>query len=289
MEGNIDNNSWDDILNDPEDVTLEGEEGAAAGAAGEGAGTEASGGDPGEAEGGSGAEGGAGSEAPPVEGSFSPEMQAAINAETQKAINAFIEKEFAGVTNPYTKQPIKTQADLDAYRQAFAAERRQQQLQEMGVDPKQLEQIVNGMPQVQQAQQIIQQQQMQAANDFAAKEFAALKKEYPDCGLNAPEELWDTETGRKALDLWSKGVSMVDAYAATHRAEIKQRQTAAVRQAAMNEMNSKSHLKPTKGGSAGGAVEVPDDVKATMREWFGSSLSDAEIAEMYRKNHMNDK
>lgn len=279
-------------LEDTHEETLENEidaEGAheGTGAEEEGVNTYVDGGDPTEAEGAEEPTEGEGGEGQSAEGGFDPETQAAIQREAERIKNAFIEKEFAGVINPYTKQPIRTEADLQAYREAFQMDQRRQQLQDMGVDADQLDQIVNNLPQVQQANQIIKQQQTQAANEFAKKEFAALKKEFPDCGLEKPEELWDTEAGRKALDLWSKGVSMVDAYAATHRAEIRQRQSAAAKQSALNEMNSKNHLKQTK-GNAGTAVEIPKDAKENLKAWFPEA-SDAEIAEMYRKNHMNDK
>lgn len=64
---------------------------------------------------------------------FSPDLLARIEAETQKRVDARIAREFEGILNPYTNQPIRTEADLTAYRSAFAAEEQRQQLEEMGV------------------------------------------------------------------------------------------------------------------------------------------------------------
>lgn len=214
---------------------------------------------------------------------FSPDLLARIEAETQKRVDARIAREFEGILNPYTNQPIRTEADLTAYRSAFAAEEQRQQLEEMGVSKEVLDSYIQNHPAMQQAQQVIHQQEQQAANDFMAKEFEAMKKEFPDCGLESPQQLNETEAGRRALQMWANapGVSLADAYAATHRKELSKKQSAAAKQAAMNEMNSKGHLRQTKGSNAKG--DVPEEIRREYKIYFPNA-TDAEIAEMYRKN-----
>lgn len=214
---------------------------------------------------------------------FSPDLLARIEAETQKRVDARIAREFEGITNPYTNQPIRTEADLTAYRSAFAAEQQRQQLEEMGVSKEVLDSYIQNHPAMQQAQQVIHQQEQQAANDFMAKEFEAMKKEFPDCGLESPQQLNETEAGRRALQMWANapGVTLADAYAATHRKELSKKQSAAAKQAAMNEMNSKGHLRQTKGSNAKG--DVPEEIRREYKIYFPKA-TDAEIAEMYRKN-----
>lgn len=214
---------------------------------------------------------------------FSPDLLARIEAETQKRVDARIAREFEGITNPYTNQPIRTEADLTAYRSAFAAEQQRQQLEEMGVSKEVLDSYIQNHPAMQQAQQVIHQQEQQAANDFMAKEFEAMKKEFPDCGLESPQQLNETEAGRRALQMWANapGITLADAYAATHRKEISKKQSAAAKQAAMNEMNSKGHLRQTKGNNAKG--DVPEEIRREYKIYFPNA-TDAEIAEMYWKN-----
>ena len=185
--------------------------------------------------------------------------------------------------NPYTNKPILTEADLTAYRSAFAAEEQRQQLEEMGVSKEVLDNYIQNHPAMQQAQQVIHQQEQQAANDFMAKEFEAMKKEFPDCGLESPQQLNETEAGRRALQMWANapGITLADAYAATHRREISKKQSAAAKQAAMNEMNSKGHLRQTKGSNAKG--DVPAEIAAEYKKYFPNATHE-EIAEMYRKN-----
>lgn len=214
---------------------------------------------------------------------FSPDLLARIEAETQKRVDASIARQFEGILNPYTNKPILTEADLTAYRSAFAAEEQRQQLEDMGVSKEVLDSYIQNHPAMQQAQQVIHQQEQQAANDFMAKEFEAMKKEFPDCGLESPQQLNETEAGRRALQMWANapGITLADAYAATHRKEISKKQSAAAKQAAMNEMNSKGHLTQTKGSNAKG--DVPAEIAAEYKKYFPNATHE-EIAEMYRKN-----
>ena len=55
------------------------------------------------------------------QGGFTAEMQAAIDAEAQKRVDAAIARQFAGMTNPFTGQPIRTERDLIAYKEAYDA------------------------------------------------------------------------------------------------------------------------------------------------------------------------
>lgn len=232
-------------------------------------------------EGTEGTEGGEGGE--PAGEKFSPDLLARIEAETQKRVDARIAREFEGILNPYTNHPIRTEADLTAYRSAFAAEEQRQQLADMGVSKEVLDSYIQNHPAMQQAQQVIHQQEQQAANDFMAKEFEAMKKEFPDCGLESPQQLNETEAGRRALQMWANapGITLADAYAATHRRELSKKQSAAAKQAAMNEMNSKGHLRQTKGSNAKG--DVPEEIRREYKIYFPNA-TDAEIAEMYWKN-----
>lgn len=214
---------------------------------------------------------------------FSPDLLARIEAETQKRVDASIARQFEGILNPYTNKPILTEADLTAYRSAFAAEEQRQQLEEMGVSKEVLDSYIQSHPAMQQAQQVIHQQEQEAANSFMEQEFAALKKEFADCGLESPQQLNETEAGRRALQMWANapGITLADAYAATHRKELSKKQSAAAKQAAMNEMNSKGHLRQTKGSNAKG--DVPAEIMREYKIYFPNA-TDAEIAEMYWKN-----
>ena len=257
----------------------------------EGADTEIGGGDP-ESEPSNEPEGGS-EEDPatdePVQkgGGFSAEMQAAIEAETQKRVDARIAAQFKGMRNPYTGKEITTEAELDAYRAAYAADQRNQKLQDMGIDQGQLNEIVGSLPEVQEARAYMAQQRQQQATAMMEGQFNDMKKDYPECGYDSVAAMMADPEGLKVLEFWrdSPNLTIADAYLIKNKDKIRAQQTAAAKQGAMNQMNSKSHLKQTKGSTAKG--EVPADVVDGYRLYFPKATM-AEIAEMYRKNHEND-
>lgn len=290
MEGNANEAGleWDDFFDEPMEETAGGVEETGVdpaaeefeeagtetgmepeGAEGfEGAGTETDGGDPDEAA-----------------GEEQPEETGADNAaEIQRGIDAFVAQRFGHMTNPYTGKPITTQAELEAYQQAYDEEERRRRVQESGVDENLLNDIINNHPAVRQAQETMLQQQRQAANDFMAKEFDALKKEYPDCGFDDPEAMFKSEDGKKAMDLWrdSPRLTLADAYMITNKEAIRARQSAAVKQGVMNQVNGKKHLTQTKGSTAQGGM--PADEYENFKMFFPDATRE-EIEEMWKKGN----
>lgn len=225
-------------------------------------------------------------------GGISPEMQRMIDAEAQKRVDAAIARQFEGMLNPYTGQPIRTEADLNAYKEAFAAAEQRRKFEELGMDENMVNELVNKHPAIQRANRLIQEQQQNQANELMAKDFKALQDEFPDCGLQEVGDLLKTEEGRRALNIWksNKDVTMADAYAMTHRAQIKQRaaearekEAEALKQGMRNQLNNKKHLTQTK-GTAGGGDEIPAQALEGLKEFFPGK-SHAEYVAMYKKNH----
>lgn len=139
---------------------------------------------------------------------------------------------------------------------------------------------------VQKAQEIVRKQEQQEADHFMEKEFLALQKEFPDCGLREVGDLLQTEAGKKALQLWkSVDIPLADAYAATHRVQIQEKQHAAIRQGILNQMNGKRHLTQTRGGQE--RLEMPADVRREFKKYFPNA-SNKEIERMYRKNKQQE-
>lgn len=205
-----------------------------------------------------------------------------VDAVVQQRIDAAIARQFGGMTNPYTGRPITTEAELAAYQQAFAAEEQERRLRESGIDRNILNDAISGHPIVQQANAMLHEQQQRQANDFMSQEFAALLQEFPDCGLKDPRELMNTPEGMETLRLWQSGpISLKTAYAATHLNEIKAKQSKAVRQGVMNEVNGRAHLRQTNNGGQAGA-EMPAE---TMEEYrtFGIGKDDAERLEIWKR------
>lgn len=205
-----------------------------------------------------------------------------VDAVVQQRIDAAIARQFGGMTNPYTGRPITTEAELAAYQQAFAAEEQERRLRESGIDRNILNDAISGHPIVQQANAMLHEQQQRQANDFMAQEFAALLQEFPDCGLKEARELMNTPEGMEMLRLWQSGpISLKTAYAATHLNEIKAKQSKAVRQGVMNEVNGRAHLRQTNNGGQAGA-EMPAEILEEYRT-FDIGKDDAERLEIWKR------
>lgn len=207
-----------------------------------------------------------------------------VDEVVQQRVDAAIARQFGGMINPYTGRPITTEAELAAYQQAFAAEEQERRLRESGIDRNILNEAISGHPVVQQANAMLHEQQQRQANDFMSQEFAALLQEFPDCGLKDARDLMDTPEGRETLNLWRSGpISLKTAYAATHLKEIQARQSKAVRQGVMNEVNGRAHLTQTnRGGQANG--EMPAETMEQYRT-FGIGKDDAERLEIWKRVH----
>ncbi len=271
MEGMEQNNAWEDIFE--EDIPQE-----------EG-GTDAPQDEPQDSP----------AEQPPQEGDeapqegFSPEMRAAIDSEAQKRVDAAIAKQFAGVLNPYTGKPISTEADLRDYERYYAEEQQKAELREMGVDPARLDALIGNLPVVKQAQEMLERQQAQQANEQLQREFDALREEYPDCGFADMQGMYADEAGRRVLELWrdSPRLTVADAYFLLNRGSILEKQSAAIKQGMRNQMSGKQHLRQTSGGDAAGR-EVPAEALDALGEYFPEKTREQLIA-MYWKNHENDR
>jgi hypothetical protein len=191
--------------------------------------------------------------------------------------------QFGHMTNPYTGNKVTTKAELDAYNRAFREEERKNRMQEMGIDEKMLNELINDHPAIRRANELIREQERAQANAFARKEFEKLQQDFPDCGLESAADLFKTEAGREALEFWKTSqMSLSQAYAATHLKEIMAKKSRAVKQSVMNEVNSKKHLQTPKGSTA--TDTIPADVLEGMREYFPGE-TDAQLIARWRKNN----
>lgn len=205
-------------------------------------------------------------------------------AETKKQIEETIG--FLGLTNPYTKQPIKTVEDLTAFRTARQQESKNKLMRAAGMNEEQYQQFVSDLPEVKAARE------QQTAADEAAKKVMANEARAKlteqmaeitaiDPEIKTVEDLKKMENYDRFYALVKKGNSLSDAYKLVNMDKIMAGNTAATRQAAINAANSKNHLDRTTTRGAG-AVTVPKDV-ADMYRAFDPKITDAEIQRHYSK------
>ena len=174
----------------------------------------------------------------------------AMRAAEQARVDKVYADMFTGQTNPFTGQPIRGEADYLAYQQALQAQqaatarqRMEQQLQEAGVAPDILRQMVDQQvqshPVVQQAQQaalamaheraVLVQQQATAS---IAKSLEVIAVDFPE--VKTLEDIGKFPTAGRFQELVNQGVPLEDAFFLANRQEYAKRQREASRQAAIN-------------------------------------------------------
>ena len=168
------------------------------------------------------------------------------------------------VAERYGKQGITTWAQ---YEQALAEQERQQMEQgwkDQGYDPAQIREIMRNDPEYQQLlqqvrtsqQQLLQQQGQAALNT----EVAELADEYPDLKIETLEDVKKLPNFEKIIAKAQKGYSLLDAYESVNKAEIRKQQADAARQATLNGISGKSHLRNNGQGTEADTTVIPDDV-----------------------------
>lgn len=205
-------------------------------------------------------------------------------AQAQRAIDEAFRN--AGLTNPYTNQPITNKAEYDAYLERFQADQREKLQKKSGMNQAQFNQFLNSLPEIRQAReaQAKAEQATRQAREQAAK--ANLEQQLKEISQLDPtikelKDLTRMPNYQTFYDLVKRGNTFTDAYKLANFDALTQRAAQASRQTAMQAAASKEHLTATTQRGQG-AVTVPDDVKAEYRA-FNPDATDEEIARHYNK------
>ena len=190
------------------------------------------------------------------------------------ALNQRVAAMCQGVTHPVTGQPI---TNVNDYMDALQIQQRQaneQELQEKGVDPQIIDRMIAQNPVVMQAQQVIEQNKMVAAENALQRDLAEITKYDPNIkGIN---DLAALPEFSEMLDRVSHGMSLVDAYKIVNYGK----STDAARQQAINQMRGKEHLATQNGVEQDEEyVEVPSEI---MSRWKSEGKTEKQIRELYK-------
>lgn len=199
------------------------------------------------------------------------------------ALNQRVAAMCQGVTHPLTGQPI---TNVNDYMDALQIQQRQaneQELQEKGVDPQIIDRMIAQNPVVMQAQQVIEQNKMVAAENALQRDLAEITKFDPN--INGINDLAALPNFSEMLDRVSHGMSLVDAYKIVNYGK----STDAARQQAINQMRGKDHLATQSGVEQDEEyVEVPSEI---MSRWKSEGKTEKQIRELYKsvasKLHLN--
>ena len=212
--------------------------------------------------------------------------KAEAQAEAARVINEAFKN--SGLVNPYTKQPITSKEEYDAYRQRYEAERKKAMMRKSGMSDADFDAFVQNLPEVreareakEQAEQAKREAQQAAAKvkvDEQLKGIGAL-----DPSIRSMEDLAKMPTYAKFYELVKKGNTLTDAFKLANYDALTKGAAAGARQAALNAAQGKQHMGQTQTRGAG-AVSVPAEVMEQYRA-FNPDATEAEIRAHYAKSH----
>lgn len=196
----------------------------------------------------------------------------------QSAIDAEYARMFAGQTNPYTGRPITTKAEYDLYQQQY----QQEQLQQAGIDPGILDQMIQNHPAIHQAQAMMAQQQMAMQQQRMVAGLQAISQFDPD--VKGFEDIIKNPNFAQIDAMYQRGYSLEDAYYLANKDKISQRKQAAAKQQVINQATGKSHMKATGSNGAGNDVSVPSDVMEMYKQ-MNPGATETQIKQHYARTH----
>ena len=208
------------------------------------------------------------------------EVRAEMQAKFEESIKAL------GMVNPYTKQPIVDQAGLDEYRQKFEIEKKSKFAKRAGMNDTEFQQFVEDLPEVKEAKakaEAAEQAQKAVAAERAKAEIDRQIAEIRemDPSITSLNDLPKMANYKQFYELVKRGNTLTDAFRLANFDRLTSRGAEQAKQAALNQVNSKSHLDRTTTRGAG-AVTVPADVIAEYKA-LNPSATNAEIQAHWAK------
>lgn len=139
------------------------------------------------------------------------------------------------------------------------------QLSDAGIKPEALIPIINQAveqhPSVKAAQEV---QASTVVNRF----FDEFKANYPDSGIKSVEDFAQMENYEQFYQYVCNGLSFSDAYLLSNKDSIITKKTTAAKQAALNAVNGKQHMRSTTGDASADTVHIPDETYQMYKDWF---------------------
>lgn len=198
----------------------------------------------------------------------SQEMNAQFAAVRRKAeeeynsklsgINNEFKRLFGNMVNPVTGKNIET---LQDYLQAVEHQKvanRNQMLQDKGIDPKVIEQMINESPMIRQAQQVLEENNRIEAQRRLENDLKAISEFAPE--IRTIDDLEKHESCAGVLAYVKNGLNLLDAFKLANFEKLSTRNTEAAKQAAINQARSKNHMETTSAISVGvdTLTQIPD-------------------------------
>ena len=219
--------------------------------------------------------------------------QRAVEEASQARVDQVYAEIFKNQVNPFTGQPINSEAAYRAFMQAKEQQAAQEQMQKAGIDPKVLQAMVDRQvapfkQQMEAAQLSAIQEKARTANARmeAALQSELLKVTAMDPAIKTLEDIRKMPTASKVNEYVQMGLGLEDAFYLANRKEVDERRMAAARAATQEQLAGKGHLNPV--GSVPGKTPYQVSQKEMeMYRAFNPDATDAEIRAAYEAEHKN--
>jgi len=215
------------------------------------------------------------------------EILAAERAQMDSEWSAFFKK--AGLENPVTGKPIATKAEFDAWSKAESEAQMQRDIADGNFTPEMLHKAISENPVIKQAEERERQRNVEAMDARVQVELTEISKLDPS--VKTLEDIMKLPTAPAFVDMVKvKGYNFLDAFKLANydrlTAAKSARESAAAKQQALANAQSKDHLNAAAAARGGGSstVPVPDNVKKMYRE-LHPKMTDDEIRNDYNKRH----
>jgi predicted secreted protein len=156
-------------------------------------------------------------------------------------------------------------------------------MRQAGIDPNIVNNIIDHHPAVQAASQVVEQNRRQQIKASIDSHFKELLDEHPDCGFKSVADFVNNPKYPEMLNWLNRGYTMSDAYEKVNKAEIKRKNAEAAKQATLNKVNSKEHLKPDGGTADVDITTVPKETLAWYKSFF-PKWTNEQIAKHYKNS-----
>ena len=195
--------------------------------------------------------------------------------------------ETLGMVNPYTGQMIKTKAEYDAYATAKAGEAKKNFLEQSGITEAQYQQMIQSLPEVQEALRAKAESERAAAEYRAAQAKSRLDEQMKEVTKLDPEiksidDLSKMENYDTFYALVKKGNSFADAYRLANFDKLVERSNAAEKQRVLNASAGKQHMTTVSSSQSSGLDAVPPETREIYRTMF-PDMNDEQIAKEFAR------
>lgn len=156
---------------------------------------------------------------------------------------------------------------------------KRQEYKAKGIDPEMINKLIEDHPAIKQAKANEEAMAKAQQDRLLVDNYSELQKEFPEVTKpdDVPADVWKRWNDGKS------GLTLTEAYTLINRKAILDRSVDAAKQAALNNINSKDHIRGNGKGTETDTTRIPDDVLAMYKK-FNPGKSMDEYKAHYKKS-----